>query len=321
MKSSKFQAPSSREAPNSKLQAGNADKFVRHSARYLFSLLFLGLWTLDFGVWTAFAAQNPTPSSNRTDYSNFEIIPKKNIFNPRRSPAYVPRDRPTVSRRQESFALVGVMSYGKGPMAFFDGTRSDYKKVLKTNDNIGGFKVTAIEDSAVKLASSTNEIEVQVGMQLAREDAGDWKLSVRPESLDSVVHDAPMRSASAVNAERASATSNQNGNNPFGAIGNFFANGGFNPGGFNPAPTAQPAPALTTTQPTTPVDPNDMLARMAARAAAERGDSPANPAGEPPSNPAVQPTPGPSGQPRTDQQPPDQNLGRPNPGGERPPNQ
>jgi hypothetical protein len=290
------------------------------SIRCFTLLILLGLWTSELGLCTSSAAQSTNGAPGRTDYSNFENIAKKNIFNPHRSPAYVARERPTVYRPIESFALVGVMSYGKGPMAFFDGTRSDYKKVLKPNDNIGGFKVTAIEDSAVKLASSTNEIEVQVGMQMARENGGDWKLSLRPESLESATHDAPMRSASAVNAEREA--SNQNQNNPFGAIGNFFANGGFPGGGggfpgggVNPA-AAQPAAAPTTSQPAVSSDPGDILARLAARRALENGDQP-NPQGEPSPNPGGQPQPGPGGQPRPIQQP-DQPVEPQNPRGESP---
>lgn len=299
------------------------------SIRCFTLLILLGFWISDFGLWTSSAAQNTNGAPGRPDYSNFEIIPKKNIFNPRRSPAYVPRERtPTVYRKTpESFALVGVMSYGKGPMAFFDGTRSDYKKVLKPNDSIGGFKVTAIDDSSVKLASSTNEIEVQVGMQLAREEGGDWKLSVRPESLDTgLARDRPMRSAGEVNSERASADSNQNGNNPFGAIGNFFANGGFPGGGFpaggfnNPTPTAQPVAAPTTTQPAAPSDPSDILARLAARRAQENGD-PNQPGGEQPSNPGGQSPPNPRGQLPPTQQPGAPSDEPPNPRGEPPPNQ
>jgi hypothetical protein len=285
------------------------------SARCFSLLVLLGLWTLDFGLWTSSAAQSGNSATNRGDYSDFQIIGKRNIFNPNRSRAYVPRDRtPTVYRRIESFALVGVMSYGKGPMAFFDGTRSDYKKVLKPNDTIGGFKVTAIDDSSVKLASSTNEIEVQVGMQMASEDGGPWKLSVRPESLDTgFARDTPMLSAEQVNSERAAAASNQNGNNPFA---NFFANGGFrggfNPGGFNgsaPVQNTQTQPAPASTQPTqsAPTDPNDVLARLAARRAQETGEPQPNQQGEPPSNPA-QAQPGPTGQ-----SPPSQQT-NPNPG-------
>ncbi len=288
MKSTKHRVLGSRKAANFRLRKkGLAVAFIS------------GMCAFGFGPVTSFAAQSGNSATNR-DYSNFEIIGKRNIFNPNRSRGYVPRDRtPSVYRRIESFALVGVMSYGRGPMAFFDGTRSDYKKVLKPNDTIGGFKVTAIDDSSVKLASSTNEIEVQVGMQMASEEGGPWKLSQRPENLAAAVHDAPMRSSSAVNSERESAASNQNGNNPFAGFGGFpggFNPGGFNPGGFanQPAPAAQPTAAPSTAQPAG--DPNDILARLAARRAQETGgDSPPN-QGEPSSNPPGPAQPGPTGQ-------------------------
>ena len=255
---------------------------------------------LVFGYRTSSAAQSSSPKSDPTDYRNFEIIAKRNIFNPRRSPEYVRPTTTPIRTRTESLALVGVMSYGKGPMAFFDGSRTDYRKVLKPNENIAGFKITAIEPSAVKLASSTNEIELQLGMQLSREQEGEWKLAVRPENLETYAHATPMRSASQVNSERASES--EQSNNPFGAIGNFFANGGFRgngfPGGFNPGNQTQPTqPTQTSTAVTSsppepaqpPADPTDVLARMAARAAAERGgDSPPQ---ERPDTPPTRPNP------------------------------
>lgn len=289
MKRSKYQTPGSKEAPNARLQS-----------RGIKLVLVSGLCTFGLGLWTSLAAQTTDSSPGRTEYRNFEIIPKKNIFNPRRSPAYVPSEKPQrVSRRTESLALVGVMSNGKGPMAFFEGSRSDYRKVLKPNDNIAGFKVTAIEPSSVKLASNTNEIEVQVGMQLAREEEGEWKLSMRPESLESTyARAAPMRSASQVNSERA-AEADQNANPFANAIGSFFANGG-NQGTQNqpvvaPVPNSQPQAA--------PANPTDILARLAARRQQETGEAPPDQ------------TPGPT---------PDQGGSPPNPRGpsaQSPPNQ
>jgi len=254
-------------------------------------VLLFGLGTLGFALWTSAAMQDQT-NAGGADYRNFEVIAKKNIFNPRRSPAYQPREKqPTVYRKTETFALVGVMSYGKGPMAFFEGSKTEYKQVLKPNDSIGGFKVTAIEPTSVKLASSTNEIEVQVGMQMAREDGGDWKLSVHPESLELAVHDSPMRSASAINAERASTATNENGNNPLGAIGNLFngfrGGGGF-PGGFTGIPTAvTPTTPAPITQPATPGNPSDILTRLARQAALDRGETPPDQQGAPSTNPGT----------------------------------
>jgi hypothetical protein len=297
MKRSKNQTPS--EAPNNKVQT-----------RSVRLVLVSGLCA--FGLWTSFAAQNTDSGPGRTDYRNFEIIPKKNIFNPRRSPAYVPQERPqTVRRRTETLALVGVMSYGKGPMAFFDGSRSDYRRVLKTNDSVAGFKVTSIDSSSVKLASNTNEIEMQLGMQLAREDEGEWKLSARPESQENNTRATPLRSASQVNAERAS-EADQNANPFANAIGNFFGNRGNGfpvPGGGNPFAgfANQTTPADTQTQPTVtaaPANAGDILARLAARRAQETGDpqpqdqspAPTPDQGTPPPNPR-----GPSPQNQTPQ--------------------
>ena len=272
MKRSKHQAPNSRETPNFKCQTRGALVFV-----------MLGLGAFGTGIWSSFAAETTNSGIGRTDYRNFEIIPKRNIFNPRRSPAYVPSERPqTVRRRTESLALVGVMSYGKGPMAFFDGSRSDYRKMLKPNESIAGFKVTAIDATSVKLAASTNEIELQLGMQLAREEEGEWKLSMRPESLESTYARAtPLRSASQINADRQSEA--EQNSNPFAnAIGNFFGNRGNGfpfPGGgngFTGFPN-QTTPADTQTQPVViaaPANAGDVLARMARQAALERGGSP-----------------------------------------------
>jgi hypothetical protein len=78
------------------------------------------------------------------------------------------------------------MKYEKGLFAFFDGTRSDYRKVLKQDDTIAGFKITSIEPSHVKLASATNEVELAVGKQLRREEEGEWRLSERPEVIEPV---------------------------------------------------------------------------------------------------------------------------------------
>jgi len=307
MKRSKHQAPSSKEAPNTKLQS-----------RGIKLVLVSGLCTFGLGLWTSLAAQTTDSSPGRTEYRNFEVIAKKNIFNPRRSPTYQPG--PVTNRRSprtESLALVGVMSYGKGPMAFFDGSRADYRKVLKPNESIAGFKINAIEPSSVKLVSNTNEIEVQVGMQLAREEEGEWKLSARPESLESTYARAtPLRSASQVNSERA-AEADQNANPFANAIGSFFANGanGFPfPGGGNQVTQNQPVVSpIPNSQPqAAPANASDVLARMARQAAIERSEQPPDqPTGPNPDKGTV-PSPNPRGPSPQNQPVPDRN-GQPQP--------
>jgi hypothetical protein len=125
--------------------------------------------------WAASAQQTNAPS--RPDYSYFRIIADRNIFNPDRYPR-----RSRSSRRDsrgpavDAFSLVGTMSYQKGTFAFFDGTSSDYRKVLKLDDAIAGYKVTEITPNGVTLKATDKQIEMKVGSQMRHEDPGGWQL-------------------------------------------------------------------------------------------------------------------------------------------------
>jgi hypothetical protein len=125
-----------------------------------------------------------TNRAARPDFSAFKGITERNIFNPNRSPKYTPEVRVQTRRprRVDSVALVGTMSYDeRGPLAFFDGTASDYRKVLKTSDSIAGYRITEIKPAGVKLAAGTNEFELRIGMELRREDQGKWRMAERAE--------------------------------------------------------------------------------------------------------------------------------------------
>jgi hypothetical protein len=130
-------------------------------------------------------AAQPTNSHGRPDFSAFKLITDRNIFDPRRS-ARSTTSRPRETRRTvrpEYFTLVGVMSYdAQGPIAFFDGTSSQYQKVLKPAEMIAGYKVTAIEPSSVTLAVGTNSFPLPLGMQLRRDSEGVWQLTEPADS-------------------------------------------------------------------------------------------------------------------------------------------
>jgi hypothetical protein len=114
------------------------------------------------------------------DYAAFRLVADRNIFNPNRSPrSKLPSARP---KTVEAFSLVGTMSYEKGIFAFFDGTSSDYKKVVKPDDTIAGYKVVAISPDSAKLMQNTNVVELTVGSQMRRRDDGSWERSSGSES-------------------------------------------------------------------------------------------------------------------------------------------
>ena len=120
----------------------------------------------------------PTNRPGRPEFSAFRLINDRNIFDPNRRPSYTrtPRSEST-RRRTEYVTLVGTMSYEeKGPLAFFDGTSSQYRKVLKPSETIAGYRVADIGPSFVKLAVGTNEFQLPVGMQLRRDNEGNWQV-------------------------------------------------------------------------------------------------------------------------------------------------
>jgi hypothetical protein len=160
---------------------------------------------LTVGVAICSAQQSNTQA--RADYSNFKVITERNIFNPRR---YAPTERrqKAPAAKVDSFTLVGTMSYEKGPFAFFEGSSSEFRKVLKIEDAIAGYKVTNIQQNSVKLATATNEVQLAVGMQMRREEEGPWHLAGRFESSPAVAgtSDASRTPSPATVADAASET-------------------------------------------------------------------------------------------------------------------
>jgi hypothetical protein len=149
------------------------------------------------GVLLMDASQLAFAALTKPDYSNFSIIPERNIFNTKRSPAYKPSGLPPPRQRPtDSLVLTGTMRDEKGPLAFFDGNSSEYRQVLKPNDSIAGFQIVEIEHAAVKLKYGTNEIIMPVNMQLAREQQGEWQLGQRSDSFGDVASNGSSRSAS-----------------------------------------------------------------------------------------------------------------------------
>lgn len=119
-------------------------------------------------------------STNRLEFGYYRLIFERNIFNPNRRPSSgpffeQPRDY-TPPRRTDTFSLVGTMAYGKGVFAFFDGSSYQYRKTAKPGEIIAGYGISEVGHDYVKLVSKTNQLELRIGMQMRRDDGGDWSL-------------------------------------------------------------------------------------------------------------------------------------------------
>ena len=123
--------------------------------------------------------------TGKIDFATFKLIGERNIFSPSRtsrSPASEPRRQPKI----DSFSLVGTMSYEKGDFAFFDGSGSDYKKALKADDSIAGYKVVEVAADEVTLEREGKTLKMRMGSQMRREDDGAWELKNNARSESAV---------------------------------------------------------------------------------------------------------------------------------------
>jgi hypothetical protein len=125
------------------------------------------------------ASTNTAPT--RIDLSTFRIVSERNIFNPNRS-ARVSRNGGANAevRRQpkvDTFSLVGTLSYDQGDLAFFDGSSATFRKAIRTNDTIAGYRVVAIRTDEVQLEADGKTVSARMGARFRREDDGPWELS------------------------------------------------------------------------------------------------------------------------------------------------
>ena len=107
-----------------------------------YKLIFAGAALLAFSA-TAADGGAPMNAPSASAFDTFKIISDRNIFNQNRAPGSTSRD-PAQARPApviHALSLVGTMSYEKGTFAFFDGTRSEYKKPLKAGEKIAGYEI------------------------------------------------------------------------------------------------------------------------------------------------------------------------------------
>jgi hypothetical protein len=123
------------------------------------------------------AAAQTTNAPAATNYSSFQIIAERNIFDPNRY-AHTPRSRGrSTSPSAPYFSLVGTMSSRQGMLAFFDGNDSDYRKVLSPDGVIAGYKVVEITLRGVKLEAAGKPVAMKVGAQMRQEGKSEWQLT------------------------------------------------------------------------------------------------------------------------------------------------
>lgn len=117
-----------------------------------------------------------------TAFEDYELILNNNIFDPNRQD----RARLAAERlrdREDSipvhrFALVGTMHNKGESLAFFSGTSSEYRSVLKPGDVIADYQIKAIHDKEIVLDKDGEAIEFTVGMEMSRRGDEPWSMGL-----------------------------------------------------------------------------------------------------------------------------------------------
>jgi hypothetical protein len=148
---------------------------IQHRTRRLwFARSLVGLFTAGMVLSVSSGAQE---TNGYPPLNTFQIIGTKNIFNPNRYRKDPHTTGTTVHPRVDAFALVGTMSYSKGKFAFFDGSNTQYKKVLEPGGNIAGYTVKEITQTNVTLSAHGNDFGMAIGTQMRNQGGNKWALS------------------------------------------------------------------------------------------------------------------------------------------------
>lgn len=200
------------------------------------------------------------PAPQKLDEAAFRIIAERNIFNANRSGGRVQlaTRRPA---RIETVTLVGTMAYERGTFAFFDGSSSEFSKVIQANGVIAGHKLVGVRTAGVTLEADGKQFELPVGSQLRREDAGAWLVTEATGSSGSGSGTALART------EERSSDSGRNGRTSRNDSGRSRRSDSGGESGTRPAaptPTPTPTPAATPAQPSE-AEKSDILKRLQER--------------------------------------------------------
>jgi hypothetical protein len=125
--------------------------------------------------------------STKPGFETFDLLLKRNIFDPARRPNMPERsERPVyvAPPRKEYLALLGVLICGGQAVAFFEDTAGGSGKQVRTGDEIAGFRVVGVATDRIRLEKAKQEQELPVGWQLVRQGETDWRISSEAPQMD-----------------------------------------------------------------------------------------------------------------------------------------
>ena|SRR5215210_7287626 len=124
------------------------------------------------GVTLAGAAE---AAAQMKGYDSFKLVRTRNIFDPSRQPIRTesgpPRPPQPAAATPNQLSLNGTMVTADKSLAFFGGSRNDYRKVAPAGETIAGFKIKSVQPSQVELEREGKVITLPVGQMISPDAA------------------------------------------------------------------------------------------------------------------------------------------------------
>jgi hypothetical protein len=119
--------------------------------------------------------ENAVPSNA---FDHFQLILDRNIFDPERRPQRDlkrDRERRPEPPREESFSLIGTMSYADKQLAFFNASESEWSGGILLGESLAGHKVIRVDYDKVVLQYEGDTIELRMGAGRFRRGEESWQ--------------------------------------------------------------------------------------------------------------------------------------------------
>jgi hypothetical protein len=114
-------------------------------------------------------------AAKRKGFDDFQLLKTRNIFDPNRRASRIepPRDSRATSTRRipraNTLSLTGTMVADGRALAFLNGSRSEYSKVIGVGETVADYKVKAIDGAHVELEHNGKATVLGVGKLLTLE--------------------------------------------------------------------------------------------------------------------------------------------------------
>jgi hypothetical protein len=142
-------------------------------------------------------------ASSSPEFTSFKIILQRNIFDPNRTPFRENSDQSRKSRpnpqQTDRFTLLGVLIHNGDPLAFFEGSQTEFRREFKPGETIAGFRIAGISTEKVLLEKEGRKIPIPVGQGMSSTDGEEWEVGsgtgtvVKDDSVKNVPPENPAK--------------------------------------------------------------------------------------------------------------------------------